>query len=372
MKILSLLSEQQNKMIECKYSDHILFQYFDSICNSLRGEHTFFSLQTSELFYHCIYSLDKLKSCQDKPEVLKECSLQWDNILCHVSEKNIPITQSDVRFAIHLVAYSVERCLLLCNIAKYFYPSQCIATRLNEVNEDEHKHLIKRFNRCLSFCNQEELSQFLHDYLNKNILLSQDIEQIILALQETKVRTRKPKTSKYSARKTVSERTPYTINYNLNDDEIRNKRLQILHKYLLLLGWIEKCDMEDFLDLFSGQVRYCNVTWVGPNQALLYELLQKILKLQPYVQNKKNVSARSIARGQFGINARTSSDRVQDYKKQINYCVQILNPRTTLPKIEDLEDCIENDSDDALKVKALKEVYDGFLSKQNGIRTRGE
>lgn len=368
MKIPSLLSEQQNRMIECKYSDQILFKYLDSICKSLQGEHALFSLQTSELFYHCIYSLDKLKSCQDKPEFLKECSLQWDNILCHISGKNIPINQPDVRFAIHLIVYSVERCLLLCNITKYVYPSQCIATRLNEVDEAEHEHLRKRFNRCLSFCDQEELSIFLYDYFNKNTLLSQDIEKIIIALQESTGKTRKPVASKPSSRKSVSERKPYTINYNLNDEGARNRRLQILQNYLLLLGWIKKCDMKDFLELFSGQVRYCNVTWAGPNQALLYKLLQEIIKL-PCVQNKKNVSARSIARGQFGVdNVRASSNRIQDYKRQINHCVQILDPRTPLPKMEDIEE--DNATD--IKVAAQKAVYDDELTEQRGIRTRGE
>ena len=75
---------------------------------------------------------------------------------------------------------------------------------------------------------------------------------------------------------------PYTIRYMNANDQSRTQRLLLLMQSLQNLKWIEEPkSADDFIDLFDGKPRECNIKWTDTiNQATIYYFLQQLLAQQ--------------------------------------------------------------------------------------------
>ena len=147
----------------------------------------------------------------------------------------------------------------------------------------------------------------------------------------------KPKLNKTAKKRETS--VPYTIRYSNANDQSRIQRLQLLMRSLQKLQWIEEPkSADDFIDLFDGKPRECNIKWTDTlNQATVYYFLQQLLD-QPYIEKATGCSARSLMMNQFHFsNPRADEKRITDDNKRIiNRLLLIINPQKQLPtKTED-------------------------------------
>ena len=139
---------------------------------------------------------------------------------------------------------------------------------------------------------------------------------------------------------------PYTIRYMNANDQSRTQRLLLLMQSLQNLKWIEEPkSADDFIDLFDGKPRKCNIKWTDTiNQATIYYFLQQLLA-QPYVEKVTGCSARSLMMNQFHFsNPRADEKRITaDNKKIVSWLLLIINPQKQLPtKTEDFANDLSN------------------------------
>ena len=127
---------------------------------------------------------------------------------------------------------------------------------------------------------------------------------------------------------------PYTIRYINANEQSRTQRLLLLMRSLQNLKWIEEPkSADDFIDLFDGKPRECNIKWTDTlNQATIYYFLQQLLA-QPYIEKVTGCSARSLMMNQFHFsNPRADGKRITiDNKRIINRLLLIINPQKRLP-----------------------------------------
>ncbi len=133
---------------------------------------------------------------------------------------------------------------------------------------------------------------------------------------------------------------PYTIRYINPNNQSRTNRLLLLMRSLQALNWMEEPkNADDFIDLFDGRPRECNIKWTNTlNQATVYYFLQQLLA-QPFIEKVTGCSARSLMSNQFHFsNPRADEKRITaDNKRIINRLLLILNPQKPLSsKTEDL------------------------------------
>ncbi len=142
---------------------------------------------------------------------------------------------------------------------------------------------------------------------------------------------------------------PYTISYINTNVQSRTQRLLLLMRSLQNLKWIEEPkSADDFLDLFEGKPRECNIKWTDTlNQATIYYFLQQLLE-QPYVEKVTGCSARSLMMNQFHFsNPRADEKRISAGNREIvNRLLKIIDPQEPLPtKQEDFSnDAADMDS----------------------------
>ena len=101
--------------------------------------------------------------------------------------------------------------------------------------------------------------------------------------------------------KKKKETIPYTLPYCCPNEETRIKRLRYAMIAMQEWGWIEEPESaDDFLDLFSGKARQCNIKWTGKSLAILTLLIKRLLE-QPYMETKKGCSVSAIVKNQIGL-----------------------------------------------------------------------
>ena len=154
----------------------------------------------------------------------------------------------------------------------------------------------------------------------------------ITKTQSPTVSSNKPKLNKTTKKHDTS--IPYTIRYINTNEQSRTQRLLLLMRCLQNLKWIEEPkSADDFIDLFDGKPRECNIKWTDAlNQATVYYFLQQLLD-QPYIEKVTGCSARSLMMNQFHFsNPRADEKRITaDNKRIINRLLLIINPQQQLP-----------------------------------------
>ena len=147
----------------------------------------------------------------------------------------------------------------------------------------------------------------------------------------------------------------YTLPYNCPESNMKIKRLTLVMRLWQAWEWIEEPqNADDFISLFGGDARNCNLKWKG-RLYILTELIKQLLD-QHYMNNVTGVSARSIVINQFGKNPSGNKERIDTkVEARIKMTIDILNYKKPIYIPSD-EEC-ESNSDLALQAVFAKELH---------------
>ena len=203
----------------------------------------------------------------------------------------------------------------------------------------------------------------IHD--NQNVYVNNNVNS-----EKTTSTKNKKKISNNTKQKKIEDRLsrkPQTIYYYIHENrsilQKQQKRVDILFKKFTEWNWIDQnTRAEDFDYLFSGEQRYCNITWTSTSTVLTI-LLQSLLK-KTYIQHQTGCSAKSLVENQFRMTANSDKMRLNDINKnRIAISLIILDLNFPLP--ESNNNCITEQYD--ISDAALYEVYNGQLRSTKGI-----
>lgn len=148
---------------------------------------------------------------------------------------------------------------------------------------------------------------------------------------------RQPKKAKPKPKRVATETTlPKTLKYYQHGNKgllrKQRKRVDMLYKFWVRLGWIDRnTDPDDFDAFFEGEPRHCNIIWTG-NGTTIFFMLQELL-LSDFIEKQTNCSASSMTREQFCKTP--SADRARlniEDVRNINLSLLILD--TSIPLAE--------------------------------------
>ncbi len=190
-----------------------------------------------------------------------------------------------------------------------------------------------------------EMMAWMAEYMVSEQSLTKEIEELIHPNRKAGIKDTKKK----------KEHINYTIPYNCPDGNMRIKRLTLVMLLWQAWKWIEEPqNTDDFISLFSGDARNCNLKWKG-KLYILTELMKQLLD-QHYIEKVTGLSARSIVMNQFGKNPSGNRERIDvQAKERINMTLDILNYNKPI-HIPNDEEC-ESNSDLALQAVFAQELH---------------
>lgn len=175
-----------------------------------------------------------------------------------------------------------------------------------------------------------------------------------------------PKPKKTSEKKSSSDK-PKTLKYYIHGNNGKlmdqRRRVLIIYRWFTEWKWIDdNTNPDDFDAFFEGEARHCNITWIA-NSTILTILLQELLQ-QPYIQEQKGCSAKSLVEQQFGKTANSDRKRLdEDDENKIKMTLIILDTTNPLP----LKRGSHKDEEYDESYAAVCEVYEGNLRSTKGI-----
>lgn len=179
-----LFPSNQNAAVENKFCQQPLYPYLDFVCKPIAAESKDFALKTGELFYHCIFSLDTLKGVSSQ-ELERKCIQLWADIVDYMREKGLSTDEPEVIHSITLIVYSVARCLLLTDNLRYHIRSGQMQTIIQRYDAVFANQVRKGFNRAEQLIDKQALADWLVQYMESNIKLSDEIERLIEDIEQT-------------------------------------------------------------------------------------------------------------------------------------------------------------------------------------------
>lgn len=309
---------------------YILFAEYDYFCDfANRGIFEDFSKKQKEdflIWWHCIIDyITKHHKIEMPVRCIQKHVVEY---LSDVGALTIPKEMTLEEFCDSTSTISVDR-TITSKSNQQIYQINIMPTNIYQGNA-VHIDNSKTINVSLP---KKESMDFMHRFLSD--------EEPIHQQPTTQPKQRKGKK--------VAEVKPYTIDYICVKDQ-KPSRLQLLRCKWVEWGWIKEVEkVEDFDDFFEGKIRDCNLTWTGANEAILYELLQTILK-QTFVKKHENCSARSICMGQFKKeNIRSDKSRVSEEEKmRIDLSIYLLDTTKPIPQPRSIAEKQPDISDSAL------------------------
>lgn len=175
-----------------------------------------------------------------------------------------------------------------------------------------------------------------------------------------------PKPKKTSEKKPTSDK-PKTLKYYTHGNNGKlmeqRRRVLIIYRWFTEWKWIDdNTSPDDFDAFFEGEPRHCNITWTA-NSTILTIFLQELLQ-QPYIQEQKGCSAKSLVEQQFGKTANSDRKRLGEVDEQkIKMSLVYLDTQKPLP----LKRGSNKDDEYDESYAAACEVYAGNLRSTKGI-----
>jgi len=202
--------------------------------------------------------------------------------------------------------------------------------------DDKGYHIDKKANagKCLYLLYLENVQeQAIIDFFTF-VITAQLISSDLIRLPQEKKTTKKKEVRVAKTTKKRNTSVPYTIRYINANEQSRTNRLRLLMLGLQKLQWIEEPkSIDDFMDLFNGAPRECNIKWTDTlNQATIYYFLQQLLE-QPFIEKVTGCSARSLMMNQFHFDSPRADEKriTTENKRIINHLISIINPQQELP-----------------------------------------
>ncbi|MCR5395306.1 MAG: hypothetical protein K6E86_07925 [Bacteroidales bacterium] len=312
--------QNHRDLIRNHFREHVLYKLSHIIHDVFFTSHSTLLLTPEQLFYDTATALDYILTHHSEDST-EYCKSLWTDTL-YIYKKQWATMQSDeeIKAAIAMRLYMVI-CGLSC-VKDYYYQAslpRILYDRVhllygNMVCKEMESIITKGIPSC-----ETELVDWMAEYFNSPLRLSKEIED---AIHPKKAKPHKNKPSKDIF---------YTLDYDYPDGPHKVKRINRLMQLWQTWEWITNPQSaDDFVDLFSGKNKYCNLKWIGRPTAVLTELMKQLL-IQDYIKKKKGCSASSIVRTQFNMNPSGNKERIDDEnKKRIIISLQILDPTKSL------------------------------------------
>ena len=112
MKIQHLFCKEECEAVEDSYGHHIVYRAFRSPCLAVANEAKTFALHPSDLFYHCLFTMDYLKQLSYE-ERKGYCKYEIKEGLCiHFKKKAQDADKDEIELAVCMVMQAVAEWLI--------------------------------------------------------------------------------------------------------------------------------------------------------------------------------------------------------------------------------------------------------------------
>ena len=338
---------QQNQWNKLKehFREHPYYKLCKTVFKVFLDEHPTMVMIREQLFVEASNTLDDLLQSGDFSA--ERCKDLWNEKYAHYQNKEAPTgerddTKTEVAVLFYMVMYglttvnhshyrgTLQKTLHDC-ICKFYGIKNCLNIE-EKLHEPVNQHT-------------DEMMTWMADYFVSSNSLTKEI--YLLFHPNRKAGTKDSKKKK--------ETIYYTLPYNCPDGNLRIKRLTLVMQLWQAWKWIEEPqNADDFISLFGGDARNCNLKWTG-KLYILTELIKQLLD-QHYMDVIKGVSARSIVMNQFGKKPSGNKERIDTQDNaRIDITKDILNYKKPI-HIPDDEEC-ESNSDLALQAVFAKELH---------------
>lgn len=338
---------QQNQWNKLKehFQKHPYYKLCKTVFDIFLAEHSTIVMTREQMFIEAAQTLDDFlqtgdfstERCQD---LWNEKFTLYQNQLAIAGERDD--TRVEVTMLFYMVMYglttvnhshyrgTLQRTLHDC-ICKFYGIKECLNIE-QKLRDPVNQHT-------------SEMMEWMEEYFVSVHSMTKEIDMIFHPNRKAGTKeSRKKKETIY-----------YTLPYNCPDGNMRIKRLTLVMRLWQAWKWIEEPQKaDDFIGLFGGDARNCNLKWIG-KLYILTELLKQLLD-QHYMDEITGVSARSIVINQFGKNPSGNKERIDDQVlARINMTKDILNYNKPI-RIPNEEEC-ESNNDFALQAVFAKELH---------------
>ena len=112
MKIQHLFCKEECEAVEDEYGMHIVYRAFRSPCLAVANEAKTFALHPSDLFYHCLFTMDYLKQLSYE-EKEGHCKYEFrENLFNHFKKKMKDADEDELTLAVCMVMQAVAEWLI--------------------------------------------------------------------------------------------------------------------------------------------------------------------------------------------------------------------------------------------------------------------
>ena len=338
---------QQNQWNKLKdhFHDHPYYKLCKTVFDEFQKLYPTMVMTPEQLFVDAAQTLDSILITGDK--ITERCHSLWTEKYNLYREQDQGTgdkndTMAEVAILFYMVMYGVatvnhshyrgtlQRTLHKC--IHDFYGNENCRNIEQKLHEPVNQHTA-------------EMMEWMEEYFVSVHSMTKEIDMIFHPNRKAGTKeSRKKKETIY-----------YTLPYNCPDGNMRIKRLTLVMRLWQAWKWIEEPQKaDDFIGLFGGDARNCNLKWIG-KLYILTELLKQLLD-QHYMDEITGVSARSIMMNQFGKNPSGNKERIDDQvMARINMTIDILNYKKPI-RIPNEEEC-ESNNDFALQAVFAKELH---------------
>lgn len=315
---------QYNKLKE-PFREHPYFKLCMTVFNIFQELQPTMVITPVQLFVDASLVLDSILINRDLSEEL--CQSLWTDKYNEYRDHDGTAgdkddTKAEVAMLFYMVMYG------LTTVNQSFYCGKL--TRI--LHESIHKfygrkeclYIEKKLHETVNQ-HSEEMREWMEEYYRNKGDLTKEIKEVFTSPKS--VKPKKPSKNDI--------KTPYVLKYICKDETTRNNRLQRVMILMQNWNWIEEPrDADDFFDFFSGEPRFCNLKWTGPNTTILSLLIKKLYE-QSFFYKQEGASVLAILKNQFGLKSVSyNQERVSiEDNNRISLITVILNPDVQFKKI---------------------------------------
>ena len=171
-----LWAESEIQEVGYKYQENLLYQSLRPIALKI-SPLTQVSLSPEELFYHTLFSLDDLKGNQSF-----NCDMLWDELYDYLSQRCN--AEEEIENMASSVVMSVAYALSVLDPLKYYSEITALIYSLKGTKAVE---MSQRLRVLENEDKNQDLKQWLSEYMNKDSYLSEEIEDLVNQIRKRKV-----------------------------------------------------------------------------------------------------------------------------------------------------------------------------------------
>jgi len=332
--------ESQRDKLKAYFKEHIYYRVCKEVYEVFRQHNPSVIMTAEDLFADASKTLDSILITRDLDA--DKCKELWSNAFRRYRELDgIAVGEEVTQAEVAMLCYTVMLGLQAVGFSHYRGTLQrtlhnCVHLMWDKVEKENCASVEAELKSSVNQYTTEMLT-WMEQYFVSKESLTKEIELLFT------------KKAKEDNKGNETELQYYTLLYENVNSSDRTHRLKALQQKWVEWEFIsEPNDADDFTNFFSGQKINCHLQWIASN-AVLNELLKRLLKGNEFMKKQTKVNATSIMREQFHTGPDRDKSRVDDTaKKRIEFTIYILDPTKTLPmrftgtrmekEVEDLSD----------------------------------